>query len=149
SGVDVGTVRIERFDTAFFHVDSNNIVSGLLLLNEEYPYFMPDFIGNILGAQGPLTDTSRIAFTAARQFLVSYRGVGDSLYQKYPRLDWLEKELQTDLRFVKYYFPQYKLPQRVVAFVGPFDGPGVAITPYALAIGLQSYAGRNFSFYLS
>jgi hypothetical protein len=36
-----------------------------------------------------------------------------------------------------------------VAFVGPFDGPGVAITTYTLAIGLQSYAGRDFSFYLT
>jgi hypothetical protein len=61
----------------------------------------------------------------------------------------LEKELQNGLQHVKYYFPQYKLPQKVVAFIGPFDGPGVAVTSFALAIGLQSYAGRNFSFYLT
>ena len=149
SGVDVGKIHIERFDTAFFNLDSNAIVPGLRRLDQQYPYFTTDFVGNILGAGERLTDTSQVAFAAARQFLVSYLGVSDSLKQKYPRLTWLEDQLQQGFRYVKYYFPQYKLPSKVVAFVGPFDGPGVAITPYALAIGLQSYAGRNFSFYLT
>jgi len=148
SGVEVGRVFIERFDTAFFNIDSNNIVAGLNRLNQHYSYFTPDFVGNILGA-GPITDTSRVAYDATRQFLVSYQGVRKSLERKYPRLDWLETELQESFRYVKYYFPKYQLPQKVVAFIGPFDGPGVAITSYALAIGLQSYAGRNFPFYLT
>ncbi|HXB07300.1 MAG TPA: hypothetical protein VNW04_09295 [Puia sp.] len=149
SGVDVGKIVIERFDTAFFDIDSNAIVPGLRRLDRQYPYFTTDFVGNILGAGERLTDTSRVAFAAARQFLVSYLGVSDSLKRKYPRLGWLEDQLQQGFRYVKYYFPQYKLPTKVVAFVGPFDGPGVAITTYALGIGLQSYAGRNFPFYLT
>lgn len=149
SDIDVGQVHIERFDTAFFNLDPNNIVAGLSRLNQHYSYFTQDFVANILGAGGPLSDTSRVAFDAARQFLISYRGVSDSLKLKYRRFDWLEKELQEGFRYVKYYFPQYKLPPKVVAFVGPFDGPGVAITAYTLAIGLQSYAGRHFPFYLT
>jgi hypothetical protein len=149
SGVDVGKVHIERFDTAFFHLDSTAIVPGLRRLSRQYPYFTADFVGNILGVGEPLSDTSQVAFDAARQFLVTYLGVSDSLEQKFGRLDWLEKELQNGFRYVKYYFPQYKLPPKVVAFIGPFDGPGVAITTYTLAIGLQSYAGRDFPFYLT
>jgi hypothetical protein len=61
----------------------------------------------------------------------------------------LEKQLQGQLKYIKYYFPQYHLPPKYVAFIGPFDGPGVAMTQYTLAIGLQSYAGKNFSFYLT
>ena len=148
SGVDIKQIHITRFDTAWFSLDSGNIVPGLYRLSKEYPYFTGDFVGNILGA-GPLSDTSHLAFLAARQFLVSYLPVRDSLEPKYQKLDWLEKELTQAFRFVKYYFPHYNLPPKVVAFIGPFDGPGVAITSYALAIGLQSYAGRNFSFYLS
>ncbi|GGB13968.1 gliding motility lipoprotein GldB [Puia dinghuensis] len=149
SGIDVGKVHIERFDTAFFSLDSNNIPRGLFQLSRRYPYFTPDFVANILGSDEQLSDTSRLAFAAAREFLVTYHGVEDSLKQKYKQLDWLEPELQQGFRYVKYYFPQYKLPPKVVAFTGPFDGPGVAITSYTLAIGLQSYAGANFSFYLT
>jgi hypothetical protein len=148
SGIHVDDIHIVRFDTAFFNLDSNHIETGLFQLNQRYPDFTPDFVGNILGA-GPLSDTSRLAFAAARQFLVTYRTIEDSLTMKYRDLHWLEKELQEHFKYVKYYFPQYKLPPKVVAFTGPLDGPGVAMTAYALAVGLQSYAGRNFSFYLT
>jgi len=148
SGISVPEIHIERFDTAFFNLDTNHIEAGLYRLNQEFPDFTGDFVNNILGA-GPLSDTSRVAFAAAREFLVSYLGIRDSLKSKYRRLDWLERELRQGFRYIKYYFPQYQLPQKVVAFIGPFDGPGVAITSYDLAIGLQAYAGRNFSLYLT
>ena len=148
SGISVGEVHIERFDTAFFSLDTSHIAEGLYRLNERYPFFTGDFVGNILGA-GALSDTSRVAFAAARQFLVSYLPIRDSLKEKYQQLGWLEKELRQGFRYIKYYFPRYPLPAKVVAFIGPFDGPGVAITPNALAIGLQAYAGRNFSLYLT
>jgi hypothetical protein len=148
SGVQVREVQIARFDTAWFSLDSNNISSGLDRLDREYPYFLPDFLYNILGIP-PSSDSNTIALKASRQFLVSYRTVEDSLAKKYPDLHWLEKELTEGFRYIKYYFPRYPLPQKVVAYTGPFDAPGVAITKYSLAIGLQSYAGGNFSFYLS
>ena len=148
SGVEVGQIHIERFDTAFFDLDTNNIKAGLFRLNERYPYFAQDFVGNILGA-GPMSDTSHVAFAAAREFLVSYLRIRDSLWPKYRDLGWLEKELHGQLRYIKYYFPQYHLPPKYVAFIGPFDGPGVALTAYTLAIGLQSYAGKGFAFYLT
>jgi hypothetical protein len=148
SGISVPEIHIERFDTTFFSLDTNQIEKGLYRLNQEYPDFTADFVGNILGA-GPLSDTSRLAFEAARQFLVSYLSISDSLKEKYQRLDWLEKELQQGFRYIKYYFPKYQLPQHEVAFIGPMDGPGVAITNYALAIGLQAYAGSNFPIYLT
>ncbi|HEY4060389.1 MAG TPA: hypothetical protein VGM30_00735 [Puia sp.] len=148
SDISVNDIHIVRFDTAFFSLDSNNIVPGLYRLNQQYPFFTKDFVGNILGA-GPLNDTSRIAFMASRQFLVSYLPVKDSLEIKYQKLDWLEHDLKKGFQYIKYYFPSYQLPRKVVAFIGPFDGPGVAVTQYALAVGLQSYAGRNFSFYLT
>lgn len=148
SGVAVPEFHIERFDTAFFSLDSNHIVEGVHRLEQEYPDFTDDFISDILGA-GPLTDTSRFAYEATRQFLVSYRTIGDSLRLKYRDLGWLEKELHQSFQYLKYYFPKYSLPQHVMAFVGPMDGPGVALTTHALGIGLQSYAGKNFSFYLT
>src|SRR6201989_2624433 len=76
SGVSVPDVHIERFDTAFFSLDSAHIETGLYGLAQRYPYFTGDFVGNILGA-GPLSDTSRLAFLATRQFLTSYLPIRD------------------------------------------------------------------------
>jgi hypothetical protein len=148
SGVHVDDIHIVRFDTAFFDLDTNHVETGLFGLNQRYPFFTQDFVANILGA-GPMSDTSRLAFAAARAFLVSYLPIRDSLKKKYQDLGWLEQQLQQGFRYVKYYFPHYRLPPKVVAFIGPFDGPGVAMTTYTLAIGLQSYAGRHFSVYLT
>ncbi len=145
SGIPVD-VHIERFDTAFFTLDSTNILPGLSRLEREYPWFINDFLANILEA-GPLNDTNKGAPIVARQFLVSYLPVRDSIEKRFVRLNWLEKELKTGLQHVKYYFPDYPLPRRFVAYIGPFDAPGVAITQEGLAIGLQLYAGRHFSFY--
>ncbi len=142
------TVSIERFDKAFFALDTNNISNGLYTLNQQFPYFTNDFTTNILGAE-PLSDTSKIAFAASRQFLSSYWPAKDSIETKFGDLHWLEKELQQSFKYVKYYFPKYQLPPKVVTFIGPFDAPSIAITQYTLAIGLQLYAGRNFSFYTS
>ncbi|MBS1974776.1 MAG: hypothetical protein JST13_10520, partial [Bacteroidetes bacterium] len=147
SGIPL-TVKIERFDKAFFSLDTNNIVPGLQKITRQYPYFIDDFTTEILGAE-PLSDTSRLAFAACRQFLSSYWPVKDAIEMKFENLGWLEKELQQSFKYVKYYFPQYQLPSKVVAYIGPFDAPGVAITQYSLAIGLQLYAGKNFSFYTS
>jgi|HubBroStandDraft_1064217.scaffolds.fasta_scaffold81140_1 hypothetical protein len=146
SGITVPEIQIERFDTAFFNLDSNHIQQGLYRLDQAYPDFTGDFVSNILGA-GPLSDTSTLAFEATREFLVSYLSISDSLKKKYQRFDWLEKELQQGFRYVKHYFPLYPLPQKVVTFIGPLDGPGVALTTHDLAIGLQAYAGKNFYFY--
>jgi hypothetical protein len=61
----------------------------------------------------------------------------------------LENELKNGLKLLKYYFPRYTLPPKIVTYTGPFDAPGIALTRFTLAIGLQLYAGRNFSFYKS
>src|SRR5215472_2977215 len=63
SGISVGDIHIERFDTAFFNLDSNHISEGLHRLDHEYPYFTGDFVANFLGA-GPLSDSNRVAFEA-------------------------------------------------------------------------------------
>ena len=147
SGITVNT-KIERFDQAFFALDSNHIRDGLLRLNQEFPYFLNDFTVNILGL-GPLSDTSVTSFMACRQFLTSYEPVKDSITIKFKNMKGIENELKKGFQHIKYYFPKYQLPPKVVAYIGPFDAPGVALTRFTLAIGLQLYAGRDFSFYHS
>jgi hypothetical protein len=73
----------------------------------------------------------------------------DLLFNPRGRMKTMEEGLRRGFQYTAYYFPQYKLPPKVVSYIGPFDAPGVAITRYTLAIGLQLYAGKNFPFYLS
>jgi hypothetical protein len=142
------TVHIERFDQAFFAIDTNHIQQGLLDLARQYPWFINDFAVNILGTS-PLSDTSMNAFFICRRFISGYMPVRDSLALKFSDMRPIEAELKKGFQHLRYYFPKYNLPPKVVSYIGPFDAPGVALTRYTLAIGLQLYAGKNFPFYLS
>lgn len=146
------TVHIERFDQALFAIDTNQVEQSLLNLARQYPYFINDFAVNILGT-APLSDTSAQAYFAFRRFVSSYMPVKDTLDLKFGTGDAgmvsIEKGLQKGFQYIHYYFPKYNLPPKVVAYIGPFDAPGVALTRYTLAIGLQLYAGKQFPFYLS
>jgi hypothetical protein len=141
-------LQILRFDKAFFAMDSDRLAQGLQHLNQVFPFFTNDFTAHILDA-GPLSDTNRLLLPVTRKFLCSYLPVKDSIGSQFENLDWLEKNLKQNFRMVKYYFPDCPVPERIVTFIGPFDAPGIALTRYALGIGLQLYAGRNFPFYTS
>jgi hypothetical protein len=141
-------VNIDRFDKAFFSIDTNNIAKGLLQLNQQFPYFLSDFTVNILGT-GPSSDSNNALLAVTHQFLTSYMAVKDSIELQFENMDWLENQLIASFKLLKYYFPAYQLPPKVVTYIGPFDAPGVAITRYTLAIGLQLYAGADFTFYTS
>jgi hypothetical protein len=144
----VVNAHIERFDQDFFSLDSTRIGDGLQALSRQYPYFLNDFAVNILGT-APLSDTSLNSFTACRHFLSSYQPVKDSITEKFRNMRRIEADLTRGFQHIKYYFPKYNLPPKVVSYLGPFDAPGVALTRFTLAIGLQLYAGHDFSFYHS
>ena len=145
SGIKVN-IPIERFDQSFFSIDTNNIQSGLQNVQQKHPDFYFDFMQQILGVNG--SDTSMNTILITKEFLSGYLPIYDSLQLLYKKTDRLQKELENGFQFVKYYFPNYRIG-KVILFVGPFDAPGVAATHSGIAIGLQQYAGKDFSVYQS
>jgi hypothetical protein len=147
---DVSGIKVEvpilRFDQAFFSIDTNNISAGLRQLQQQYPDFYNDFMQQVLGVNG--FDTSQNTLLVTREFLRGYQPIFDSVQPVYKKTDWLQKELQKAFKYVKYYYPKYN-SGKATLFLGPFDAPGVAVTRTGLAIGLQQFAGSNFSVYQS
>lgn len=146
-------IQVARFDKFMFEkADTNSIQQGLANLQASFPYFTGDFVTNILGlppVRPGSNDSSAMAtLSELKHFIRITRPLYDSLAPKFEEMSSLEKELTNGFKYVKYYFPGYKIPA-VVAFVGPFNSPGIAITSQALAIGLQLYAGKDFSYYTS
>ncbi len=84
-----------------------------------------------------------------RSFINSYRSIKDNSDKIFTSIPEIEKQIHRGLQFVKYYFPKYKLPSKVITFIGPINSYGNIITPDALGVGLQLYLGRNFSLYQS
>ncbi|HEY8389108.1 MAG TPA: hypothetical protein VIK74_10915 [Parasegetibacter sp.] len=138
-------IKLERFDKAFFSIDTNNIPAEIVRLRSEFPHFTDDFIDYILGLGG-VKEESEVKENGIRIFHSTYLAVQDSIEKRINNTGKIEENLETALRYVKYYFPRYEIP-RIVLYTGPFDAPGVALTREAIAIGLQQHAGPSFFFY--
>jgi hypothetical protein len=148
SNVNVA-VKLERFDQDFFAIDSNNVMPGLDKLNEKYPQLSTIFLANILGLE-PANMVPGI-----KRFLHQSKPIYDSVNLVFKKPDWLEYELMKVLKFVKYYFPAYRLPQKVITVVGPIDALAQTASGYTpdflgsnfIGISLQFYLGKDFSLY--
>ncbi|HEX6334365.1 MAG TPA: hypothetical protein VFZ78_09065, partial [Flavisolibacter sp.] len=152
SGIDM-KVSVERFDRSLFETDTSRMVTGLQQVFAEHREFYPFYMNEILllkGAHTVLPD-GRVELNAEgeqvlRNFFRAYRPIYDSVNIRYSNLGWLEEELKQSFRYVKHYFPEYRMPE-VVTYVATFDAPGIVMTPRHLGIGLHQYAGKNFSVY--
>jgi len=142
SGITIN-LKTERFEQAFFSIDTLQVNTSLQRLNGEHPGFAQDFLFNILGT------SPDSAMKDTRLFIRSYRTMYEASQEKLKDFAAIEKQIKRGLQFVRYYFPQYKTPERLITFIGPLNSYGNIITPNALAVGLQVYMGKDYPLYLS
>jgi hypothetical protein len=157
SGIQVN-LETRRFEQDFFALDTVNIAPSITNLLKKYPKFTPDFIEKILGLDiDSLLIPGNAQDGAVRLFIYDYRIVKDSSDLIFKSFNNEADEIIKGLQFVKYYFPQYKLPQSIITFIGPinanfetsFGTQGDILTSEGLGIGLQLHLGKNFSLYKS
>lgn len=141
-------LTVKRFEQDFFALDTNRIMASLKQIGEKYPYFLGDFLYNIMELPG-ISDTSTREQTLLKKFIGDYKPVKDSADQVFRNFNTIEKEVKQGLQFVKYYFPAYKTPTQLVTYIGPMEGYSDVITRDALAVGLQLHMGNTYSLYRS
>lgn len=141
-------VQIQRFDEDFFALDTTNVDHSLQKLHAKYPEFLSDFIYNIL-ALPPQPDSSMAVEQEVLAFIKSYRSLKESSANIFTNFTDIEQQVGRGLQFVKYYFPDYKLPSKLITFIGPINSYANILTADALAIGLQLYMGKDYLLYAS
>lgn len=159
---DVSDIRInltiQHFDQDLFAIDTNNVKAGIVTLQQKYPTLSPAFFENILGLPVDSLLSGQAAHASAfKMFLRDYRPLKDSADKLFGDFTKSSAEIQKGLQFVKYYFPQYKSPQKIYTLIGPIDAlfetsfgaHGDIITEDGLGVALQFHMGDNFSFYQS
>lgn len=153
SGIQVN-LEVQRFEQDFFSIDTNNIEASIPALHQKYPFFLADFLQNILGLSLEETQNTNAAI---RIFLRDYQLVKDTADKVFYSFSTVEKEIRQGLQFVKHYFPAYEAPEKIITFIGPLDAvfqtpfgkTGDVITQDALAVALQLHLGENASLYQS
>ena len=146
---DVSNIKVQidvkRFDKDFFTLDTTNVEASLNKLQQQYPTFLNDYLYNILGIE-PVPDS---VTKKVKRFIYDYKPVYESVLSTFTATEKMQKEIAKGCQFVKYYFPEYKLPQHIVTYVGPVEGYANVLTNEGLAVGLQLYLGKDYSLYQS
>lgn len=146
---DVSNINVPftvlRFEKDFFAIDTNHIETSLNGLQKKYGPFLNDFLYNILSLP-PMPDS---AVSNLKLFIHDYQPRYQVVVQKFSSFTKEEKDIKKGLQYVKFYFPNYRIPQKAITFVGPMEGYGNVLTSSGLAIGLQLYMGKDFADYHS
>ena len=146
---DVSKIKIElstqRFENDLFRLDTAGFNKQLEQLQARYPSFGENFINTILGADPKWSADSISSYVKA--FVRTYRNVYDSSQLVFTDFTPYEKEITRGLQFLKYYFPDYRVPKKIITYIGPLDGFGDILADDAIIVGLHLHLGKNFGLY--
>ena len=148
---DVSDIKIQlstqHFEKELFSLDTTNFSANLEKLIAGYPSFGENFLSTVLGIDPKWTSDSAASYV--KGFIKAYKTIYDTSSLVYKDFTVYESEIKKGLQFVKYYFPNYKIPEKIITYIGPIDGYGDILSDDALIIGLHLHLGKNFSLYHS
>ena len=146
SGIHI-TVNTMRYERDLFSIDTNHFAEGMDRLARAYPGFHEDFLYRIMNAD-PKWDENQLA-NYMSGFVKSYRAIYDSAERVFPDFSSYEREIVDVMKLSKYYFPAYKIPEKIITYIGPLDGYGDILSDQAVLVGLHHHLGKQFSAYSS
>jgi hypothetical protein len=133
-------IKIQRFDSAFFAIDTLQTKKSITKLLKQYPGFTIDFLHKVLMLKSA-NDTNNIkAFY--RIHLPIYQAA-----QKVDAIKIAKPALSESFKRLHYYFPKYNLTHNIILFVGPIASFGNIVTVDAIAVGLQMHLGADAKWY--
>lgn len=148
---DVSDIKIQlttqHFEKELFSLDTANFSTGLEKLIAKYPSFGENFLSTILGADPKWTADSVASYV--KGFAAAYKNIYDTAMLVFKDFTPYENEMKKGLQFVKHYFPNYKIPDKIITYIGPLNGYGDIVADDALIVGLHLHLGKNFSLYHS
>ena len=148
---DVSNIKIDlstmRFEQGLFKLDTLNFAANLDILQAKYPSFGENFLATILNCdpKWPADTTSNYV----RGFIKAYKPVFDTVQIIFKDFTPYEKEIKKGLQYVKYYFPNYPQPKKIITYIGPLDGYGDILSEDAIIVGLHHHLGKSYSLYKS
>jgi hypothetical protein len=146
---DVSNIKIDlqtqRFDQDFFAVDTNNLIVGLQNLEQKYPNFTKPYLTKVLGVDARWGGDTTANYV--KYFMKFYTDVNDSAKKQFADFKPYEAKLKKAFQYLKFYFPNYKLPKKIITFIGPANGVSNAPFEDAVIVGLQAHLGKDFPLY--
>ena len=146
---DVSDIKInlttDRFEKKLFDTSAPSLTAYLQRLESNNPSFTSTYLKTILNADPRWPSDTTAAFVNG--FVKAFRPVYDSAEKIFNDFSSYENEIKKGLQFVKYYFPNYKVPEKIITYIGPLDGYGDIISEEGFLVGLHHHLGKNYPLY--
>ncbi len=146
---DISHIKInlttDRFEKKLFDTSASSLTAYLQRLESSNPSFTATYLKTILNADPQWPSDTTAAFVNG--FVKAFRPVYDSAEKIFNDFSPYETEIKKGLQFVKHYFPGYKVPEKIITYIGPLDGYGDIISEEGFLIGLHHHLGKNYSLY--
>jgi len=145
-------VKIVRFDKDFFAIDTNRLDQSLNMLHRKYPSFLPLYFEFLSPINAMVKQQGKTYEQAVKIFYGTIKPLADAVEKKYNDLADVRGGLDQSLKYVKHYYPSFKIPP-VVTSVESFnpDNPqeayGATYYNDTLIISLQMFLGSDFAGY--
>jgi hypothetical protein len=144
-GQQIKSIRVQRFDAAFFAIDTNHVSAGIASLHKNYPNFSSDFFNRLLQVD-PINDTLKIKKIFKELSPVYARALVINTPQQ------INTDLNKALTRFHFYFPDYTLPENLVYYISPMESYSNVIGANYIGVGLQvsifdHYAKEQISFH--
>ena len=136
TAIDVPLTTV-RYEQSFFAIDTLRLDVSLQKLAGQEPLFTQDFLYNILAT------TPQTAVKDVPQFMSAYQSMFKQVSTQFASIKSEEAAIKEGLKYVKYYFPDYKLPTKLITFIPPINSFGNTLTLDAPATGLQMNPRKN------
>jgi len=137
NNAEVVDVKIHRYEKVLFEMNTDQIKETLRKNKQEYSFFLGGNIedtSNILRIYGFVTDPT-------------IREVYDDVNKKYPKLDFLEKELGGALTRYLHFMPGKRVP-KVFTYHSAMDYENrIIFLDSVLCIAPDLYLGKDYKFY--
>ncbi|MEO6884408.1 MAG: hypothetical protein ABI199_10350 [Bacteroidia bacterium] len=145
SKITIPEVKVDRLDQEIFQLSPNNTALESQKLEKKYGIFYAHLISNFIN-DGGIKDTSYL--TSLKRFITdpSMREAYDSCEKKFANVSFLQTGLTDAFKHFKYYFPEKKIPKKVVVLMSGFNYSVVNFDG-VLGVCLEMYLGSNCRFY--
>lgn len=145
-------LSISRFDKDFFSIDTNNVSQGITLLQQKYPSFLPIYFEYFSPIDFIVRQQDKNYEEALREYFSFIKPLYDSVEKSITSIEKIEKNLEKNLKYVKHYFPSFKIPAVLTTVESlnpenPYEIYGTTYYHDTLIISLQMFLGKDFSVY--
>lgn len=148
--VDDVPVKIQsvRFDKELFACDTNDIENAVNQLGNKYPDFASVYFNEVTGFAK--TNDQQVFLNSVKHFLSykDYRNLFDTVFNRFPDVTAIDKQLESVFKHVKYYFPKEKLGS-IYYFISGLNQWSAITVDTIVGVGLDMHLGKNFPFYES